>query len=584
MTETRTCQNCKTSFLIEDDDFAFYQKISVPPPTWCPECRRIRRLVRRNERVLYKRVCSLCQRSIISIYSSDTSFPVYCAECYHSDKWNPLDYGKDYDFSKPFFEQFLELQSRTPRLYAFAFQNTNTEYANGVAFNKNSYLIFVSDYNEESLYSYRIMRCKDTVDCYNSTECELCYECIACEKCYRTAFSENCASCQNTLFSKNCVGCQDCIGCVNLRNKKFYIFNTPYSPGEHKKKVKEMRLDTSDGIAQLRNKMDIFAREHIVKYIRGTHNVNVTGDYISNSKSSFDSYGSSELENCKFIIWGDHIKDCHDAYVLIDNSQLSYENFGGIAHHNVAYTCLVWSGFDIRYSDMCENSNNLFGCISIRKGSYCIFNKQYSKDKYEALIPKIKEHMDRMPYTDKKNRKYKFGEFFPPELSPFAYNETIAQELHSLSEGDAEAEGYRWAIPKEKQHTPTVQANDLPVLITDVSDGILNEVIGCAHQGTCNEQCTSAFRIIKPELNFYRQINVPLPRVCPNCRHYQRLTQLNPLKLWHRQCMCDYTASKNSTSHAHHPKGRCPNEFETSYAPERKEVVYCEQCYQSEVV
>ena len=29
--------------------------------------------------------------------------------------------------------------------------------------------------------------------------------------------------------------------------------------------------------------------------------------------------------------------------------------------------------------------------------------------------------------------------------------------------------------------------------------------------------------------------------------------------------------------------GKCTNEFETSYAPERPEIVYCESCYQKEV-
>ncbi len=39
-----------------------------------------------------------------------------------------------------------------------------------------------------------------------------------------------------------------------------------------------------------------------------------------------------------------------------------------------------------------------------------------------------------------------------------------------------------------------------------------------------------------------------------------------------------------NTGEHHHGKGRCPNEFETSYAPDRPEIVYCESCYQSEVV
>ena len=41
-TENRICQNCKSEFIIEPEDFNFYEKIKVPAPTWCPECRMIR--------------------------------------------------------------------------------------------------------------------------------------------------------------------------------------------------------------------------------------------------------------------------------------------------------------------------------------------------------------------------------------------------------------------------------------------------------------------------------------------------------------------------------------------------------------
>ena len=77
------------------------------------------------------------------------------------------------------------------------------------------------------------------------------------------------------------------------------------------------------------------------------------------------------------------------------------------------------------------------------------------------------------------------------------------------------------------------------------------------------------------ELSFYKKMNLPLPHLCPNCRHYQRLKQRNPLKLWHRQCMCD------KTNHDHEDK--CVTEFETSYTPNKPEIIYCEKCYQQEV-
>src|SRR3989344_9286734 len=65
--EIRTCQNCKADFAIESEDFDFYKKIKVPPPTWCPECRMVRRLTFRNDRSLYRRKCDLCRKDMVAM-------------------------------------------------------------------------------------------------------------------------------------------------------------------------------------------------------------------------------------------------------------------------------------------------------------------------------------------------------------------------------------------------------------------------------------------------------------------------------------------------------------------------------------
>lgn len=108
------------------------------------------------------------------------------------------------------------------------------------------------------------------------------------------------------------------------------------------------------------------------------------------------------------------------------------------------------------------------------------------------------------------------------------------------------------------------------------------------HEGKCIEHCATAFKITPQELAFYRRTGVPLPRLCPSCRHYQRLQLKNPIRVWHRTCQCAGSGSDNNvypnTAVHSHGAGHCPNEFETSYSPERKEIVYCEQCYQAEVV
>ncbi|MCX6821397.1 MAG: hypothetical protein NTW30_01330, partial [Candidatus Aenigmarchaeota archaeon] len=141
---------------------------------------------------------------------------------------------------------------------------------------------------------------------------------------------------------------------------------------------------------------------------------------------------------------------------------------------------------------------------------------------------------------------------------------------------------------EEKDYKITLESESIPDNIKDVTDEIMKESIGCAHKGECQDRCTVAFKITKQELDFYRANNIPVPRLCHNCRHVRRVRNQSSLKLWHRKCACageksDNGIHKNQTKHFH-GTDKCPNEFETSYAPDRPEIVYCEQCYQQETV
>ena len=114
--ETRQCQNCKNQFTIEPDDFDFYQKLDVPPPTFCPNCRMQRRLAFFNLTNLYRRPCDLCGKDSVSMYAPEAPYRIYCPRCWWSDNWDAMEYGRDYDFSTPFFEQFNTLLHEAPLL------------------------------------------------------------------------------------------------------------------------------------------------------------------------------------------------------------------------------------------------------------------------------------------------------------------------------------------------------------------------------------------------------------------------------------------------------------------------------------
>lgn len=568
------CQNCKKSFEVGENDLNFYNRISVPVPMYCPDCRMQNKMGWRNERSLYKRSCDLCKKSIITIYSGDKPFKVFCNDCYHGDKWDPVNYGLDLDFSKPFLEQFRELQLEVPRLYAFVFKNHNSDYTNGAAFNKNCYLIFVSDHNEDSMYSHNIFDCKNTIDALNSTECEFVYDSITCKKSYRVFFSEDCSNSQDLYFCKNCVNCHDCIGSVNLRGQQYTIFNKKYEKAEYLKEKERFQISDYGKMLEMRKKSEEFWKKFPVKYMHGLQNVNVLGDYTFNSRNSRNVYDSDLMENCNYIYYGNKVKDCIDGYVVVDNSELSHEIVGAIGLNNSHSCSFVWTSFDSYYSDTCENSGNLFGCVSLKKKNYCILNKQYTKEEYEKLIPKIIEHMKNMPYKNKEGRVFTYGDFFPNEFSPFCYNETAAQENFPLAEKISLENGYGWKEKERRNYNIDINTQDLPNSPDKINDTILEKVISCMHSEKndhgnleCEAVCTEAFKITPEELQFYKRFDLPLPRMCPNCRHYRRLKQKNPRNLWHRKCM----------------KEGCQNEFETSYSPDRSEIVYCETCYQQEV-
>ncbi len=190
------CQNCKKDFTIEVEDFNFYEKIKVPPPTWCPECRQLRRYAWRNERTLYRRNCDLCKKSTVTIYSPNKPYKVYCNECWWGDGWDFTSYGRDFDFYRPFFEQFSELQRDVPRMALLNKNSVNSEYTNHSGDNKNVYLSFSVFNGENVMYSTWTMKSRDSSDCsYIYEKGERLYECIDSRKSYQ---------CQFGIFLRDC--------------------------------------------------------------------------------------------------------------------------------------------------------------------------------------------------------------------------------------------------------------------------------------------------------------------------------------------------------------------------------------------
>lgn len=595
--EARVCKNCSASFVIEQDDFSFYEKIGVPAPTFCPECRYQRKLLWRNERNLYRRTCDLCKRNIIAVYPEKTSFPVYCQKCWWSDKWNPLAYGQDIDFSRPFFEQVKELWSNVP---ALSIQNddgiasTNSEWAYDWAFSKNTYMSVCGWFTENCLYSYYACYDKDVMDSFFIWNTEVAYELSVCNKCYHSKYCTLCLDCTDCTLSYDLKGCSNCTMCTGLRNKQYCILNQQYSKEEYLTKIKELNFSDRDSLLKKIEEFREFSLRFPRKFANLLKSIRCTGDNLVTSKNSQNSFYAADLENCRFMI---NVDEAHDSYDCNNSGrpELCYESVTPDQSRGNKFSIFCWKCAEAEYSNNCHSCVSVMGSSGLKHTSYAILNKQYSKEEFTTLREKLITHM---------KRTGEWGEFFPHTSSPHTYNESAALEWFPMTKEEALKKGYRWKDDERKNYTPTKTAATLPKTIAETDDSILNDIIECAHaakqQGTgdkeqersgCGHKCTTAFRITQPELQLYRKLDVPIPLLCPNCRHYARLALRNPAKLWRRRCACNGAASdwrlatseyRNTTTHFHGEKP-CPNEFETSFSPEKQELVYCEACYNAEI-
>lgn len=549
--ENRICQNCKRNFTIEEEDFNFYEKMKAPAPNYCSACREKRRLAFRNERTLYRRTCSKSGKSIISIYPENTPFPVYDQHIWWGDEWDAIDYGQEYDPNRPFFDQLLELRNKVPRISLLNINGVNSDYVNNSEDNRNCYLIFAAQKNEDSLYGRLIYRNRNVVDSDFIMDSQFCYECVDCRKCYNCFFSDNCESSIDLLFCFDLRDSQNCIFCTNLRHKNYHILNQPVPKEEFEQKKKEI-LSSYAKLQEAKEKYKKIKQQAIVKFSHQVRCYNSTGDYMYNCHEVFHGFDTENSKNCKYTADAEGTIDCWDMNNTYYKPELNLDVMGALQTYNVKHSTYIMYSSDSEYCDSPHNCDSCFGCIGLKKKKYCILNKQYTKEEYEKLKNNI---------IGKMKKEGTYGDFLPPFLSPFGYNETLAEEYYPMDKDQAIKEGFNWQEKTTGTYgKETIKRGEIPDPIEKVDGKILDEILIC-------EECNKNFRITRSELDFYKRMHLPLPHKDFECRHKERMSKRNPRKLWHRKCM----------------KKGCKNKFETSYAPDRPEIIYCEKCYQQEI-
>ena len=555
--ETKTCIRCQKSFEIKPKEQAFYDQMKVTTPSLCPRCGLERMAALRNERNLHRRACDKCKKDGLSLYHPKAPYVVWCHDCWWKDDWSAKDYAHDYNPSRSIFDQFLELQKKVPREALINVNSTNSDYGNNIRDSKDIYFCFLVAHAENALYSMWVIG-RDILDCHKLPSGERLAYSIDTSKCSYSTYLQDCVDSADCHFSYDLKGCTSCLFSSGLRNKSYYVRNKQVTKDEFaREKAKTLNGSWSTLQESIREYTELKKRA-LRKYANFLKSSNVVGNY---------------LEGCGDSTWifeGLNTERCHAVASILNNKESYYSYSLGTQPGEFIYgSSVIKGGSNIRFSFNTLTSNNLTRCdsmlsssdciasVGLKHGEFSILNKAYSKEEYE----KIKESIE---------AKEELSDFPGKEFGTFAYNETAAFDYYPLTKEKALAAGYTWQDNfQSTTGKETIQPEALPDSIHETDDSILKQVLKCI-------TCARNYRIVAPELKLLREFPLPIPRECPQCRMAARRAERRPFTLWHRFCMC--------TQDTHQHPVPCRNEFETSYAPERPETVYCETCYNAEVV
>lgn len=294
-----------------------------------------------------------------------------------------------------FLYELEQLRLKTPRLYNINIGSENSDYCTHSDKNKNCYLLFAANFNEDCLYGGIIVNSRDCLECNYCQYCELCFECTDIDHCYNCIYSKDLQNCSDCAFSYDLIGCHDCFGCVGLRQKSYHFFNEPLSKEAYQKRIAAFDVKNP----AVRN--DIFNRLEAIKQKvpqRAAHVIqseNCIGERIVRSKNCFLCFDANECEDNFYLqdVW--RTKDSADA-TFSDGTELSYECFSiGMGCYNCNFSNYIRGSSDCEYCELLFNCKHCFGCVGLQSKEFYILNKPYARDEYFKKVAEIKAEMRR---------------------------------------------------------------------------------------------------------------------------------------------------------------------------------------------
>ncbi len=415
----------------------------------------------------------------------------------------------DYDFNQDFFSNFKSLFSSVTLPGVFHYwENENCDYADVVLFCKNAYLSSIMIWNCENILYSLITRDK-TINIYNSlfsvNASENVYFSVGTLSWFNIYYSRYTNNCNNIWFSSNLTWCSECIFSSDLENCSYYIHNKKYEKEEYFRK-KEIILRKKEKFLEYYKSVDKIWKNH--------GSINVKWWFIQQSEdidNGYFVYYSKNARNVFFIgteSWNENFFDVCPGWAWMSRSS----DFYGVCwawngSDNLYCSSQTWSCSNVFYSYYTEWSSYCLGCIWLKNKSYCILNKQYKKEEWLVLANRIFEQM---------NNQNILWNFFPWELNPFNFNDTLAWILWDFKKQEIVSKWYMWRDAEIKTDIPkwsdVIEIKDLNTYQWytknwewRINPEILNKVIV--------DNNRNYYRIVQLEYDFLVKHALPIPEI-----------------------------------------------------------------------
>jgi len=459
----------------------------------------------------------LCSREPMNFYRYPEGISIYPdtprrwiikpPKVYEQERDGLTDYGRDYDFSKSFRENFGNFFHEIPKIAIRAFPPyENSDYAEwAFRWLKNGYLCVGAGLNcENIMYSLETKEsCRNVLNSIMvRNNCQNIYRSTAVFNSYNIFYSRLVNNSSDVWFSSNMVGCHDCLLCTNLLNQSYCIQNQAYPKEEYLVKKEEF-------LAQKEQFMQRYDETKTNEFIISK---NVTGHFFIESQNVQDGLYAYRMRDSQNIFLSGSINGNSEVVngVTLGAPRLdkAYNVVNSGEWSNLYSSDYMGTCTNCYYSYFLENCSYCLWCVGLKNKQFCILNKEYSKEERHELADKIFAQMD---------QEWALGDFFPGSMNPYYFNDTAAYLIDdSFTKEEVTKEGYLWRdeamatdIPAWAEVVRTKELSNFQRIgfngNREIDPNILKKVIK-DEKGNC-------YRIVKMEYDFLVKYGLPLPEL-----------------------------------------------------------------------